>query len=221
MLIVVQKLRSSPVAVRVAPFVIFAALTMFQGRMGPGSAYWLYFVKVVLGAVMIWLMRPLVPEMRWKVTWEAVVVGVFVFVLWVGLDPLYRKWGSSSMWNPHDHFGSGTAWALFFIVVRMIGVTWVVPPIEEVFYRSFLYRYVAKPDFEKVPLGFFGWTPLLVTSALFGFAHFEWLAGFLCALAYQALVIWKKRLGDAMTAHATTNLLLGLWVNFTGMWFYW
>ena len=33
--------------------------------------------------------------------------------------------------------------------------------------------------------------------------------GILCGLAYQWLVIRKNRLGDAMTAHAITNFLLG------------
>ena len=31
----------------------------------------------------------------------------------------------------------------------------------------------------------------------------------------------KNRLGDAMTAHATTNFLLGLWIVGTGQWHYW
>jgi len=96
-----------------------------------------------------------------------------------------------------------------------------VPPIEESFYRSFVYRYVAKPDFVSVPLGTFSWTPLLVTSALFGLVHFEWLAGLLCGLTYQALVIRKQRLGDAMTAHAITNFLLGVWVVWRNAWHFW
>ena len=32
------------------------------------------------------------------------------------------------------------------------GSTLVVPPLEEVFYRSFLYRYIVKPDFDSVPM---------------------------------------------------------------------
>jgi len=52
-----------------------------------------------------------------------------------------------------------------------------------------------------------------VTSLLFGFEHREWLAGIFCGFAYQGLVCWKKRLGDAITAHAITNALLGYWVS--------
>ena len=56
---------------------------------------------------------------------------------------------------------------------------------------------------------------------IFGAAHAEWLAGILCGLAYQALVCRKKRLGDAMTAHAITNFLLGVWIVATGEWRFW
>jgi hypothetical protein len=61
----------------------------------------------------------------------------------------------------------------------------------------------------------------VVTSLIFGLVHYEWLAGILCGLVYQWLVIRKGRLGDAMTAHALTNLLLGLWVVWRGAWGFW
>ena len=41
------------------------------------------------------------------------------------------------------------------------------------------------------------------------------------AFAYQGLVCWKKRLGDAITAHAITNFLLALWVVGRGAWKFW
>ena len=93
--------------------------------------------------------------------------------------------------------------------------------MEEVFYRSFVYRYIRNPNFQSVPLGQFFWTPFLITSALFGFEHREWLAGILCGLAYQGLVCWKKRLGDAIIAHAVTNGLLAFWVINKHQWQFW
>ena len=93
--------------------------------------------------------------------------------------------------------------------------------MEEVFFRSFLYRYIAKPEFLTVPLGQFLWTPFIVTSVLFGFEHREWLAGILCGFAYQGLVCRKKRLGDAIVAHGITNFLLGVWVIHRGAWQFW
>jgi len=65
------------------------------------------------------------------------------------------------------------------------------------------------------------WKPFLVTSVFFGLVHSEWLAGIICGGIYQALVIRHNRLGDAMTAHAVTNLLLGIYVVWKGQWQFW
>jgi len=215
-------LERSPAAARVAPFALFLVLTSCQELPGEASRCWLYLAKTLVAVWLIWLMWPLVTEMRWAISWAAVAAGVAVFAVWVGCNDFYPKfWKAGTLWNPHACFGANSGLAWLFIVVRVAGSALVVPPLEEVFYRSFLYRYIAKPDFAAVPLGAFLWVPFLVTSAIFGLAHYEWLAGIFCGLAYQGLVCWKKRLGDAMTAHAITNFLLGVWVAGTGDWKFW
>ena len=220
----------SPLRARVIPFVVFIVLTSGQSWLGGAGRYWLYLAKTLAGAWMLWAVRPVVAEMRWNFSWPAGLVGVAVFFLWIGLDDLlmnlgfpksYPKMGSSAGWNPNAFFGEGSSLAWLFIVVRLAGSALVVPPLEEVFFRSFLHRYVVRTDFLKVPLGIPGWRPFLVVSLIFGFEHREWLAGLLCGFAYQGLVCWKKRLGDAITAHAITNFLLGLWIVGKGAWQFW
>ncbi|MGA3268866.1 MAG: CAAX prenyl protease-related protein [Verrucomicrobiota bacterium] len=214
--------RSGPVLARVAPFFVFLALTFCQGQFGPASIYWFYLAKTVVGAWLVWEMYPFVSEMRWALSWEAIAVGIAVFVMWVGIDPLYPQMKpSGSAWNPQGHFGQGSPLALILVVTRLVGVTVVVPPLEEVFYRSFLYRYLVKADFQSVPLNRFAPVPFLATALFFGFEHYQWLAGILCGAAYQWLVWRKNRLGDAMTAHGITNLLLGLWVLWKHAWQFW
>jgi CAAX prenyl protease-like protein len=227
----VERIKASPVFIRVIPFGIFLLLTFAQGWFGEAGRYWLYLAKTVIGAWMLWLMRPAVEEMRWNFSVEAVVMGIAVFVVWIGVGDFLEVVGLKSdfgelkiggkPWNPHEHFGNGSVMASFFVVVRIAGSALVVPPLEEVFYRSFLYRYLIKPDFLLVPLGTFVAMPFVVTSLVFGFEHREWLAGVICGLAYAGLVCWKKRLGDAITAHAITNLLLGIWVVSRAEWKFW
>jgi membrane protease YdiL (CAAX protease family) len=220
---------------RVAPFVIFLVLTFCQGEFGAASAYWFYLAKTLVAVWLIWEMRPLVSEMRWAISWEAVVVGIGIFVIWVGINgewttqnSLWVKLGVShlsagppKLWNPHAQFGQNSALAWLMIITRIFGSTLVVPPLEEVFYRSFLYRYFARSDFLSIPLNRFLPWPFFATAAVFGFSHFQWLAGILCGMAYQWLVLRKNRLGDAMTAHAITNFLLGVWVAWQGAWQFW
>jgi CAAX prenyl protease-like protein len=168
-------------------------------------------------------MRPFVEEMRWKISWEAVVVGVGVFAIWVGLDGLYPRFSElDAGWNPNKQFGEGSALAWLYVAVRIGGSSIVVPPLEEVLYRSYLYRVLVKTDFLAMPLNRFHVLSFVVTSSIFGLMHPDrWLAGILCGLAYQGLVVRKNRLGDAMTAHAITNCLLGLWVVWKGAWSFW
>jgi CAAX prenyl protease-like protein len=227
----ISKLTGSPVLARVAPFLLFILLTFVQGHAGGSAPFWIYFAKTLVTAWLLWLVRGAVSELRWHLSWEAVVVGVGVFVLWIGLDVILVRLGfpnsypklslNGAAWNPHVAFGQGTGLAWFFLLVRVLGSSLVVPLMEEVFFRSFLYRFIARSDFLSVPLGAFLWFPFLAASSVFGAEHREWLAGILSGFAYQALVCRKKRLGDAITAHALTNFLLGLWVIWQGAWQYW
>ncbi len=213
---------SQPVIARVAPFIAFLVLTYCQGQFGEASRYWFYLAKTLAGVWLVWEMWPFVREMRWAFSWEAVVVGVGIFAVWVGLDPFYphlMKGGATG--NPNQTFGAGSALAWFFIAVHILGMTLVVPPLEEVFYRSFLYRYIARVDFLSVRLDQFLPKPFIVTALVFGLSHNEWLAGILCGAAFQWLAIRKHRLGDAMTAHAITNFLLGGWIVWRGAWQFW
>lgn len=207
---------------RVAPFLIFLALTVCQGKSGSSPAYWFYFAKTIAGAWLVWEMRPFVLEMRWALSWEAVVVGIGIFVVWAGLDPFYPKFfHGGATGNPNGQFGESSPLAWFFIAVHILGMTFIVPPLEEVFYRSFVYRYIASQNFLSVPLDKFLPWPFFATAAVFGFSHNEWLAGILCGAAFQWLVIRKNRLGDAMTAHAITNGLLGVWIVWKHAWNFW
>ena len=62
--------------------------------------------------------------------------------------------------NPFQQFGQGSVLAWAYIVVHILGMTFVVPPAEETFYRSFVYRNIvcvlADPDLYRFGAG----TPL-------------------------------------------------------------
>lgn len=236
-----NKIYCSPVLSRVAPFAAFAAFTLVQNSFGDGPQYWIYALKTAIGAWLLWLVRPYIKEMRWAVSWEAVAAGIVVFAAWVGLEGHYpaltQIWHHLISWiglgagnpmperaitfDPTKTYGTGSALALIAIAVRFIGSSLIVPPLEEVFYRSFIYRYLIKSDFQRIPLSSFNWIAFLVVGAVFGFGHDEWLPGILCAFIYQGLVWRKNRLGDAITAHAITNFLLAIWVVTRHAYYFW
>lgn len=228
-------LQHSPVTARVLPFAVFVLLTACQGYSGEAGKYWFYVAKTVVGAGLILAMIPAVTELKINLSVASVVVGVAVFGVWVWTEnawttqpAVWAKLGLAkapvnppTVWNPHLFFGQDSALAWIIILTRMFGSVIVVPPLEEIFYRSFLYRYLIRTDFLTVPMGKFALGPFIFTAFLFGFSHREWFAGILCGMAYQGLVILKSRLGDAIAAHAITNLLLGSWVVLRGQWQFW
>ena len=221
-----NQVRSSPILIRALPYVLLVVLTVLQDMLFSGAMrYWIYFIKMLLGLWCIREMYSLVPEMRWAFSWEAIVAGVLVFVLWVGLDPYYPKneifFKAGAPWNPFAEFGEGTSAAWFFVGVRTLGSALIVPPIEEACFRSFLYRYFVREQFTTLALNHFHRWSFVVTAVIFGLVHYQWLPGILCGMIYQALVLRKNRLGDAMTAHAITNFLLGIWVVWKGAWIFW
>lgn len=239
-----DRITQSPALVRVLPFGVFIALTFLQDSAGEAGRYWIYLAKTVVGAAVLLALRKYISELEWRFSVPAFVVGILVFVMWVGIDGWYPptdqlyahyicptlknigltkscETSTSTPWNPSSVFGAGSALSIFFIAVRIAGASLLVPAIEEIFWRSFVYRFAANVPFDRETLGKFFPGAFIITSLLFGFEHREWLAGILCACAYQGLVIWKKRLGDAVVAHAITNLLLGIYVVWKGAWQFW
>jgi CAAX prenyl protease-like protein len=105
-----------------------------------------------------------------------------------------------------------------FLAARFAGLVLVVPLIEELFWRSFLMRWLIDPEFEKVPIGKV--TPIAagVTSVLFASAHPEWLPAILTGLIWAGLLWATKSVGACFASHVAANLALGLYVLSSGRW---
>jgi CAAX prenyl protease-like protein len=93
--------------------------------------------------------------------------------------------------------------------------------MEELFWRSFLLRYLINPDFKKVPIGTFSLFSFVSTVVLFGLEHHRWLPGIIAGIIYTLLLYRKKELFDCILSHAITNLVLGIYVIMTHQWRYW
>jgi CAAX prenyl protease-like protein len=108
-----------------------------------------------------------------------------------------------------------------FMGARLLGLVLVVPLIEELFWRSFLMRWLIDNDFWKVPIGKVTPMAAAVTSVLFALAHPEWLPAVLTGALWAWLLWWTKSLSACAVSHATANLALGLYVIVTHDWKFW
>ena len=155
------------------------------------------------------------------------LAGVLVTVLWIvpEISPFYRTWfcwpigslpAASTDPSPYDPAVCG--WTL--TVAKLIGSAFVIAPVEEVFFRSFLYRWLQKRDFLSIPLARFDLSAFLWMVFLFSLEHDRPLAAALAGAAYGFTAI-RWGLASAIIAHVTTNLLLALHVIFSGAWAFW
>lgn len=152
-----------------------------------------------------------------EVLWS-VGVGGGVFLLWINLDQGWMRLGQSIGYDPRNLSGA-IDWSL--ALPRLLGATLIVPVMEELFWRSFMLRWIDYPEFLKVAPVRIGLRALLISSVMFGLGHDLWLAGIIAGLAYGWLYVKNQSLWAPVLAHATTNGLLGLWVLQTGQWSFW
>lgn len=215
---------------RSLPFALFMVLLAVRSHWPPQAAQlvdarWLYALNLpVVGGLLVWwwreygeLARQNLPTLR--ETAVAVGVGVVVCLLWTQLTSPWMHIGEASAPFHPVHPSGQIDWSL--TVVRWLGATLVVPVMEELFWRSFLMRWVERPTFEGVDPRQVGWRSIVLSTFVFVLAHPLWLAAAIAGLAYALLYRWSGRLWTAVIAHAVTNGALGLYVVATGRWAFW
>ncbi|HEY0489679.1 MAG TPA: CAAX prenyl protease-related protein [Telluria sp.] len=212
---------------RILPFItyiFFILVTDLLGRLGWNAhdLRWLYAVKISAVMLVLFIFRRHYTELRdarlgFGAAVVAVVTGVVVLALWVSLNADWMIVGSPDGFNPVTD--GRIDWLM--VGVRIFGAALVVPVMEELFWRSFMLRWIEAPDFEAVEVARVGAKAIVVSVLLFGFEHNLWLAGIVAGAAYTVLYIRHRTLWSPILAHAVTNGLLGVWIVYTGSWTYW
>jgi len=219
--------RPSAAFVRFAPFAAFvcllalrSALARFAGLDSP----WLYAVQIGGAAALMLHFRRDYTELRvpagspW--TWvRAALAGTAVFWIWIHTGVSWMSIGAAAArFEPVGADGS-LNWGL--ITLRLAGAVLVVPAMEELFWRSFLMRWIDRRDFLALPAGQSSLRALLASSGVFALGHTLWFAGLIAGLCYGWIYRSSGKLPLPIAAHALTNLLLGLWVVQHRAWSYW
>lgn len=218
---------------RVAPFALFIGLialaSLAPPPLPPGTeqwdARWLHALRgPLIGIVLLVLWREYgelaaprgVQPRQWMV---AVGAGIFVFVAWINLDAGWMRIGDGLGFDPSLPSGGGLDWWL--VTVRLLSLALVVPVMEELFWRSFLLRWIHNPDFVRVAPATVGARAFMVTAVLFALEHNLWLAGLVAGAVYNWVYVRSGNLWVVILAHAVTNGLLGVYILATRSWNFW
>jgi exosortase E/protease (VPEID-CTERM system) len=204
-------------AALLVPMLVLMASSLIAAAFSAGFAV-LYPLGVIATAAALWSYRATYRAMPLALSWEAVGLGVLVFVVWLALESGRTPQG--------DHLAAylgdlAPALALLWLVFRVLGSVVIVPIAEELAFRGYLIRKLVSVDFARVAPGRFTWMSFIVSSLLFGLLHGRWLAGAIAGAFFAVALYRRGRLVDAVTAHVTANALIAIAVLGFGRWSLW
>lgn len=221
------------------PMLTFLLLT-WVGTQSPHLFPPSYIAKTFLAAGLLYWFWRRYTRIRWTHLGTGVLFGVIGVVQWVGMEKLLMSqewlWWTrmitdirAETFRPYMYFEQAPAWMLYgFLIVRWAGPTLVVPVMEELFWRDYLWRsFVAPNDFRMVDQGEYDHRAFWVIPLLFAAVHVQWLTAIFWGLLIAWLLVRTKSIGAVIVAHGVTNFLLGGWVLFAHHylgqddWFFW
>jgi exosortase E/protease (VPEID-CTERM system) len=209
----------NPASAYLAPMLTILLIAMLT-RIAGGGFDFLYPFRVIGAGIVLWLYRDRLAEFRRDISWFAVMLGGVVFIVWVVLQP-------RSNVAAEDHAFATQLAALsvpiasLWIAIRAIGAVVTVPIAEELAFRGYLLRKLVSVDFERVDFRHFTMLSFLLSSALFGILHQQWIAGVIAGMLFAVAMYRRGALFDAIIAHSTANAMLSAYVLASHRWSLW
>lgn len=193
------------------PYAAFLALVELQARV-PAFGAPLFALRVALPAVLLaWFWqrgayRELAGHRLGAMTLADLAAGLGIAVLWVGP---FLVWPALERGDAFDPLLLGSAPAT--LALRFVGFVVITPLVEELFVRSFLFRYApvfaADGDFRKQPIAKLSGVAFVTTLLWFTFTHeqWEWPVAFAAGAALNGWLGFRKHLVACVLAHAAAN----------------
>ena len=136
--------------------VLFLAITFIEGEF---VQYYvpIYIAKVVIVTAALVYFRSVWKEIKFEAKWvlPSIVIGIALCAMWIGIEKNFAYahfLGERSAYNPMTEIDDPALRAAFF-GFRFFGLVLMVPLMEEIFWRSFILRFITKPDFLSLKVG--------------------------------------------------------------------
>jgi exosortase E/protease (VPEID-CTERM system) len=207
----------NPTAAYLMPLLAILGAGAVSRALSSGFEF-LYCLRVIGALLVLTIYRRKLAALDWRWSWRGPAAGVLVFAIWV----LAAHYLLVSDAMPERLAAMGPSLRGLWITSRVAGAVLVVPIAEELAYRGYLMRRLVSSDFEHVSYASVGWPRLMLTSLVFGLAHGPlWLPGILAGLVFGLILVQRRHLGEAVTAHITANALIAAAVLGGNHWEFW
>jgi len=211
----------------VVPFLVFIGFIALQAVAPLPPHVDLPLRVAVIGALLLFFSRPVI-QLAPRHLALSLLLGVGVFLVWIGPDLLFPHYRQSWLFNnsltaaSRGPFDTALRQDSFALVFRLLRAILIVPIVEELFWRGWLMRWLIDRDWMKVPLGTYDRSAFWIVAVLFASEHGSyWEVGLIAGIAYNWWMVRTKSLGACILAHAVTNGLLAAYVIGWGQWQYW
>jgi CAAX prenyl protease-like protein len=207
------------------PMAVFVGMMLFSSQLA-ALGIWENPVRVALMGGVIWYFSgDLLKQAKLTKPLESALLGLAVFALWIAPDviaPSYRDFWFKLFQQEKGLIAPELLANPLVLVFRTLRAALIVPIAEELFWRGWLMRWIAKPNFWELPLGSYSAAAFWGTAALFALEHGAyWEVGLLCGVIYGWWMLRTKSIADLILTHAVTNLALSIYTITTKNWQYW
>lgn len=215
-----------------APYGAYVAIATLAGGLGREVDYALRIVLTSGLLLAFWRRYPAITGPRSVL--RSVLVGAGAGLVGVGV------W--IALLLPFQDAGAGTPFTATAFALRLAAATLIVPLIEELLFRGYLFGAVtqwwearragaADPigvvldqrSVHRLAPGAWAWAAVVLSSVAFALGHApaQWAAALGYGLLMAGLRVVRQDLVAPITAHAVTNLVLYLYVFYSGSWGLW
>lgn len=191
----------------VTPFLVYLTLSEAVKYL-PVWVPHLYLVRTVLCGYLLWLWRhkfhgDYAPVMTNSQRLFALGTGVLGFGMWMAA--IHFQLISIPQQSYPEH------WSLILNLavcgISLLGFIVIFPLLLELFWRSFMLRYLIIQDFQTVALGSFQLFSFLLVIILTALPSDYYLVFAVIAALQNLLMIWQKNLRCCIVSHVVTNSL--------------
>lgn len=206
------------------PFAVFIALLALN-QIFPVPVWARFFLPV---AAIVAVSRDALRSSKLRMPLQSILLGLAVFVIWVGPDFLVPTWhnhwlfSNSLMGHPSGSTPPADRNNPSFLIWRILVSVVAVPILEELFWRGWLMRWLIDQPFTKVPLGQYQAQAFWIVAVLFATEHGSyWDVGLITGVIYNWWMVRTRSLWSCILMHAVTNAALAWYVVTQGKWQYW